>query len=62
MSHIDMETYFRINFALMQFHKYSLTEIENLVSCERDIYVGLLRAHIDEENLKAQQRAAAAKS
>ncbi len=62
MSHIDMETYFRINFALMQFHKYSLTEIENMVSWERDIYVGLLRAHIDEENLKAQQRAAAAKS
>ena len=62
MSHIDMETYFRINFALMQFHKYSLTEIENMVSWERDIYVGLLRAHIDEENLKAQQRAAAANS
>ncbi len=62
MSHIDMETYFRINFALMQFHKYSLTEIENMVSWERDIYVGLLRAHIEEENLKAQQRAAAAKS
>lgn len=62
MSHIDMETYYRINFALMQFHKYSLTEIENMVSWERDIYVGLLRAHIDEENLKAQQRAAAAKS
>ncbi len=62
MSHIDMETYYRINFALMQFHKYSLTEIENMVSWERDIYVGLLRSHIDEENLKAQQRAAAAKS
>jgi len=46
----------------MQFHKYSLTEIENMVSWERDIYVGLLRSHIDEENLKAQQRAAAAKS
>tara|TARA_B100001250_G_scaffold292451_1_gene254072 strand:- start:12990 stop:13163 length:174 start_codon:yes stop_codon:yes gene_type:complete len=57
-----METYYRINFALMQFHKYSLTEIENMVSWERDIYVGLLRSHIDEENLKAQQRAAAAKS
>ena len=62
MSHIDMETFYRINFALMQFHKYSLTEIENMVSWERDIYVGLLRSHIDEENLKAQQRAAAAKS
>ena len=58
MAHVDLETYFRINFALMQFHKYSLTEIENMVSWERDIYVGLLRQHIEEENLKAQQKAA----
>jgi hypothetical protein len=31
-----------------------------MVPWERDIYVGLLRQHIEEENLKAQQRAAAA--
>jgi hypothetical protein len=55
MSHIDLEAYYRINFALMQFHKYSLTEIENMVSWERDIYVGLLRSHIEEENLKRKQ-------
>ena len=58
MAHVDLETYFRINFALMQYHKYSLTEIENMVSWERDIYVGLLRQHIEDENLKAQQKAA----
>ncbi len=58
MAHVDLETYFRINFALMQFHKYSVTEIENMVSWERDIYVGLLRQHIEEENLKARQKAA----
>jgi len=58
MAHVDLETYFRINFALMQFHKYSLTEIENMVSWERDLYVGLLRQHIEEENLKAKQKAA----
>jgi hypothetical protein len=58
MAHVDLETYFRINFALMQFHKYSLTEIENMVSWERDIYVGLLRQHIEDENLKAKQKEA----
>ncbi len=42
----------------MQFHKYSLTEIENMMPWERDIYVGLLKQHIEDENLKAQQRAA----
>ena len=55
MSHVDLEAYYRINFALMQFHKYSLTEIENMMPWERDIYLALLRAHIEEENLKAQQ-------
>ena len=58
MSHIDLETYFRINFALMQYNKYSLWEIENMPPWERDIYVGLLRLHIEEENLKQKQREA----
>jgi hypothetical protein len=57
MAHIDLESYFRINFALMQFHKYSLTEIENMMPWERDIYLTLLKQHIEEENLKAQQAA-----
>ena len=55
MSHISLESYFKLNFALMQHHKYSLTEIENMIPMERDIYVGLLNQHIEEENLKAQQ-------
>ena len=54
---MDLEAYFRINFALMQFHKYSLTEIENMMPWERDIYVGLLQQHIEDEKLKQQQQA-----
>ena len=53
---MDLENYFRLNFALMQYHKYSLTEIENLIPWERDIYVGLLQAHLEEERLKEQQQ------
>ena len=34
----------------MQFHKYSINEIENMIPFERDIYVGLLENHIEEEN------------
>ena len=55
MAHIDLESYFKLNFSLMQHHKYSLTEIENMMPWERDIYVALLNQHIEEENLKAQQ-------
>jgi len=40
----------------MQYHKYSLTEIENMIPWERDIYVGLLKIHLEEEEQKAQQQ------
>ena len=56
MSHVDLETYFKINFARMQYHKYSLWEIENMPPWERDIYVGLLKLHIEEEQLKQRSR------
>lgn len=36
----------------MQHHKYSLTEIENMIPFERDIYLSLLKAWIEEENQK----------
>ena len=55
MAHIDLESYFKLNFALIQHHKYSLTEIENMMPWERDIYVGLLNQWIEDENLKAKQ-------
>tara|TARA_B100000287_G_scaffold328105_1_gene312577 strand:+ start:4833 stop:5006 length:174 start_codon:yes stop_codon:yes gene_type:complete len=55
---MDLENYYKINFALIQYHKYSLTEIENLIPWERDVYVSLLEAHIEEEKLKQQQQQA----
>ena len=55
---MSLENYFRLNFALMQYHKYSLTELENMMPWERDIYVGLLQQHLEEEELKQKQRAA----
>ena len=53
---MDLENYFRLNFAMMQYHKYSLTEIENMMPWERDIYVGLLQSHLEEEKLKENQQ------
>ena len=55
MTHISLESYFKLNFSMMQHHKYSLTEIENMIPWERDIYVGLLNQYIEEQNLQAQQ-------
>tara|TARA_R100001460_G_scaffold1377_2_gene5314 strand:- start:472 stop:615 length:144 start_codon:yes stop_codon:yes gene_type:complete len=39
----------------MQYHKYSLTELENMMPWEREVYVSLLTEYIEKENLKRQQ-------
>ena len=39
----------------MQHHKYSLTELDNMIPWERDIYVTLLTKHIAEENERIQR-------
>jgi hypothetical protein len=39
----------------MQFHKYNITEIEDMIPFERDIYVSLLQNYIEEENQRLNQ-------
>jgi hypothetical protein len=52
MAHESLESYYKTNFSLIQHHKYSLTEIENMIPWEREIYIALLKQYIEEENLK----------
>jgi hypothetical protein len=54
MAHTDLASYYKTNFAMMQHHKYSLTELEGMLPWEREIYVTLLQNYIEEENLKNQ--------
>ena len=49
-----MTNYYQVNFQMMQHHKYSLTELDNMIPWERDIYVGLLTQWVDEENKRIQ--------
>jgi|TARA_E500000318_G_C3564822_1_gene215191 hypothetical protein len=37
---------------MMQQHNYSLTELDNMLPWEREIYVALLADHIKKENEK----------
>jgi hypothetical protein len=41
----------------MQHHKYSLTELDNMLPWERDIYVNMLMKYLEEETerLRLQQ-------
>ena len=55
MAHTNLESYYKVNFALVQHHKYSLTEVENMIPWEREVYITLLKQHIEEEILKQQQ-------
>ena len=40
----------------MQHHKYSLTELENMIPWEREIYVDMLVEFIKEEKKKQKER------
>ena len=40
---------YNTNFALMQHHKYSLAELENMIPFERELYTQLLLHHLEEE-------------
>lgn len=59
-SHETLGNYFQTNFALMQHHKYSLTELDNLLPWEKQVYIDLLLKHIDEETerIKEEKRRA----
>ena len=56
LSHNNLENYYKTNFAMMQHHKYSLSDLENMLPWERDIYVDLLQQHIKEENDKIREQ------
>ena len=45
-----------MNFALMQYHKYSLSEIDSLIPWEREVYTTLLMQYLEE--VKQKQEAA----
>ena len=42
----------------MQHHNYSLSDLENMMPWEREIYVDMLITYIKEENEKRKQREA----
>ena len=58
LSPASLFNYYETNFALMQHHKYSLTELDNMIPWEREIYVNLLAKWIKEENerIKEEER------
>ena len=40
---------------MIQYHDWSLTELENMLPWEREIYVGLLVEYVEEQNKEAEK-------
>lgn len=47
MGYNDLITYYKLNFSLIQHHKYNLSDIDSMYPFERDIYVELLREYLN---------------
>ena len=58
LSHDSLESHFLTNFALVQHHKYSLTELNEMIPWERHIYLELLKNWVQEQEQEAKQREA----
>jgi len=55
LSHNNLSLYYQKIFAMAQHHKYSITEIENMLPYERDIYFQMLADFIQKQK-EEQQR------
>lgn len=56
MGHDRLANHYKTNFGIMQHHKWSLSEMENLLPWERYIYIELLSQFLREEEEKAKDR------
>jgi len=46
--------HYKTNFDLMQHHKYSLNEIDEMMPWEKEVYVNMLIDFIKEEEMRMQ--------
>lgn len=53
--------YYKVNFALVQHHKYSLAELEGMIPWERYVYIDLLSEFLKKQEQERRDQQAAAK-
>jgi hypothetical protein len=57
-SYDKLPNFFKTNFAMMQHHKYNLSDIENMMPWERAIYIDMLQDHLKKLEEQNRDRAA----
>ena len=50
LSHDSLANHYQVNFEMAQRHGYSLTELNEMLPWEREVYVALLTEYIRKEN------------
>jgi hypothetical protein len=56
LAHDTLYNFYKMNFALMQYHKYSLHDIEGMIPFEREVYVTMIKQYLEEEKQRLQAR------
>jgi hypothetical protein len=56
MAHDNLYNFYKLNFALMQYHKYHISDIENMMPFEREIYTTMLRQYLEEEKQRLERK------
>jgi len=54
-SNESLLNHYKTNFALIQHHKYSLSELEQMIPWEREVYVAMLSKWLKDENERLKQ-------
>ena len=54
MGHDSLKNFYETNFSMMQYHKYNLSDLENMMPWERHIFIDLLakQVKIESENMR----------
>ena len=60
-SYDNVLNFYKVNFALVQHHKYSLADIEGMIPWERYVYIDLLSDFLKKQEQYRRDREAAAK-
>lgn len=55
LSHDNLQNHYEVNFLLMENHSYSLSDLDNMIPWEREVYVTLLMNHLQMLEQRAQE-------
>jgi hypothetical protein len=58
----DIVNFYKTNFALVQHHKYSLAELENMIPWEKYVYLDLLSEFLKKQEQDRRDKEAAMKA